>query len=258
MKILISEWIKTKRTPIRWFAFFTPIIFATFIIWYFSLKPISKNTQLSIFEAFFEVWASLVIPLSTGLISGLIIHQEELAGSFNGLLGSKLPRSNLYIGKLVLIILLTLASTLLAVLTLLVGSSFALNIQITWSIFIISAIMVIIGTLPLIVFHLWISFAWGMGASIAIGGIGALIAALMATGLGDIIWKYVPWAWPIRLTELTGMYLFCMKYPSEIISSGFIVDQVTKGLITVAVIFTSLLFGGLIWFNRWEGRKISD
>ncbi|SET14578.1 lantibiotic immunity ABC transporter MutG family permease subunit [Anaerobranca gottschalkii] len=261
MKILISEWIKTKRTPIRWLAFLTPVIFAALIIWYFSLKAIMIDIQISIFQVFFEAWTALVIPFGAGLISGLMIHQEELAGSCNGFLGSKLPRRDLYLGKLSILILLASASTLLAVLVLLLGLSFILNMYISWPIFIIAAIMAMIGTLPLLAFHLWISFAWGMGASIGIGGGGVLIAALMATSLGNKIWQFVPWAWPVRLAGLAGAYLLYlpgMKLPPEIISSGFIADQAIKGLIPTAVLFVSLLVGGLIWFKRWEGRKISD
>ncbi|MEZ0537889.1 lantibiotic immunity ABC transporter MutG family permease subunit [Caldicellulosiruptoraceae bacterium PP1] len=261
MKIFISEWIKTKRTPIRWLTFLTPLIFTALITWYFSLKTITIYTQISIFKAFFEVWTAMVIPLGVGLISGLMIHQEELAGSFNGFLGSKLPRRDLYLGKLVMLILLTSVSTLLAVLALLVELNFILNIHIFWSIFVIAAIVAIIGTIPLLAFHLWISFAWGIGASVGIGGGSILIAALMATGLGDKIWQFVPWAWPVRLSGLIGTYLLYltgMKYPTEILSSGFIANQAIKGLIPAAIFFVSLLAGGLIWIERWEGRKIYD
>lgn len=261
MNTFISEWIKTKRTSVRWLTFLTPVIFATLITWYFSLKTITIETQVSIFQAFFEVWAALVVPLGAGLISGLMIHQEELAGSFNGFLGSKLPRRDLYLGKLAMLVVLASASTLLAVLVLLAGFSFILNIPLFWPIFIAGALMAMIGTLPLLVLHLWISFAWGMGASIGIGSGGVLIAALMVTSLGNKIWQYVPWAWPVRLSMLPGVYLLNlpgMKSPPEIISSGFIVNQTIKGLIPTAIFFLSLLAGGLIWFKNWEGRKIYD
>jgi ABC-2 type transport system permease protein len=190
-----------------------------------------------------------------------MIHQEELAGNFNGFLGSKLPRRDLYLGKLIMLILLASASTFLAVLALLAGLSFILNIPVPWPIYIAAAIMAIIGTFPLLAFHLWISFAWGMGASIGIGGGGILIAALMATSLGNKIWQFVPWAWPVRLTGLAEAYLLYlpgMEYPPEIISSGFVVGQAIKGLVLAAIFFISLLAGGLIWFKMWEGRKIYD
>jgi len=261
MKILISEWLKAKRTPVRWISFLTPVVFTVLIVWYFSLRTITTDSQILIFEAFFEVWTALVIPLGAGLIPGIMIHQEELAGGFNGLLGSKLPRRNLYLGKITMLILLASISTLLAVLTYIAGLSFILNIYISWPAFIIAAIMAIIGTLPLLALHLWISFAWGMGASIGIGGGGILIAALMATSVGDKIWQFVPWAWPVRLSGLAGAYfLFLpdMKLPPEAINPGIIVNQAIKGLIPAALLFVILLTGGLIWFKKWEGRKITD
>jgi ABC-2 type transport system permease protein len=55
MKAFISEWIKTKRTPVRWLVFLTPVIFAALTTRYFSLKTITIDTQISIFQAFFQV-----------------------------------------------------------------------------------------------------------------------------------------------------------------------------------------------------------
>ncbi|WP_084295260.1 lantibiotic immunity ABC transporter MutG family permease subunit [Caldanaerobius polysaccharolyticus] len=247
MKILISEWIKIKRTPIRWLTFLTPVIFAAFIIWYFSLRAITVDTQISIFQAFFETWTTLVIPLGAGLIPGFMVHQEELAGSFNGFLVSRLPRRDLYFGKLTMLILLVLTDTLLATLALVIGLNFILDIFISWPVFMGAAIMAMIGTLPLLAFHIWISFAWGIGVSIGIGGGGILIAALTATSLGDKIWQFVPWAWPVRLASLVGAYLL------KNIPSGFIIGQAVKGLIPAVILFVVMVIGGLIWFERWEG-----
>jgi len=71
----------------------------------------------------------------------------------------------------------------------------------------------------------------------------------------------VPWAWPVRLSGLAGVYLLYlpdMKLPPEIISSGFIQKQAVKGIIPAVILFFVLLAGSLIWFNKWEGRKITD
>jgi ABC-2 type transport system permease protein len=261
VKILSSEWIKTKRTHIRWLTFLAPVIFAALVIGYYSIREISTDIQTSIFQVFFEVWAAMVIPLGAGLISGLMIHQEELAGSFNSFLGSKLPRYYLYLGKLAILALSSTVSILIATLSLVVGFNAILKISIAWPVFIAAAIMAIIGTIPLLTFHLWISFAWGMGASIGIGGAGLLIAALMGTSLGDKVWQFVPWAWPVRLSMLPGAYLLYkpgMDYSPEIISSGFVINQAIIGLVPVAVFFAVMLFGGLVWFKRWEGEKLMN
>ncbi|QSZ27438.1 lantibiotic immunity ABC transporter MutG family permease subunit [Aceticella autotrophica] len=257
MKILSAEWLKTKRTFIRWFAFLTPIGFAVLILWYFSLRAITPDIQVAIYMGNFLTWTGLIIPVEAGLISGLIVHQEEVAGSFNGFLGSKVSKSSLYLGKLTILVLFSLCSTLLETIIIVAGTNYILNIPVSWPIFLSAALMAVIGTLPLLALHLWISFAWGMGASIGFGCGGALISSLMITGLGDKIWQFVPWAWPARLSGLLAIYLPGIKVPSEL--SKFTLSQVfwlttMKGLIPAGIFFIIMLVGGIIWFNRWEGR----
>lgn len=258
MGIFISEWLKTKRTPVRMLTFFLPFLLPLPFLWYFSRREITLETHHLLFQAFFEVWTALVIPLGAGLLSGLLVHQEELAGRFGGFLINRYPRRDLYLGKLTLFILLASVSTLLATLILVMGFDFISDIPISYPLFFAAAIMAILGSLPLLAFHLWVSFAWGMGASIGIGGGGMILSALMATNLGNSIWPYVPWGWPIRLTGLTGAYLLYvpgMKSPPEMISSGFIRDQMIKGLVPAVLVLIAMVVGGVIWFQRWEGRK---
>ncbi|MGA8942109.1 MAG: lantibiotic immunity ABC transporter MutG family permease subunit [Thermoactinomyces sp.] len=261
MNQLSSEWLKTKRTPVRWLVFLFPVVFAALMIGYYSLRFNTAEIQGSMYQAFFEVWAALAIPLGAGLLSGMNIHQEELAGSFNGFLGTKLPRHYMYLGKLLFLFLLATASTLLAVLTFMAGAEFILGIRMSWPIFIAGAIMAIIGMVPLLVLNLWISFGWGMGASVGVGSFGLMIAALMATNLGDQVWPWVPWAWPVRLSMFPGGYLWAetgVKYSAQFISSGFVSGQIIKGLVSAILFFVVTLFGSLVWFKRWEGRKVYE
>lgn len=261
MKILSSEWMKTKRTQTRWLVFPMPVVFAALMIWYYSVRINTPDIQISMFQAFFEVWAALAIPLGAGLLAGMMIHQEELAGSFNSFLGSKMSRRDLYLGKLSILFLLASASTLIVVLAFTAGAVFILNIKIAWPVFIAAAVMAMIGMFPLLVMNLWISLAWGMGASIGIGGGGVMIAVLMGTSLGDMVWPFVPWAWPVRLSMLPGAYLLYkpgMSYPPDIISSGFVLNEAIKGLIPAGLFFVVMLLGSIKWFESWEGRKVYE
>ena len=258
MKILASEWIKTRRTPIRWIIFLTPVIFAALVIGYYSMRTISTDIQISIFEVFFGVWTIVIIPFGSGLIPGLMIQQEELAGGFNGFLGSKLPRQKLYLGKLTILILSATGSIMAAAVLLVVGLSVILKISISWPIFIAGAIMAVIGTIPLLAIHLWISFAWGMGASIGIGGAGLLIAGLMGTSLGDEVWWFIPWAWPLRLSMLPGAYLLYKPGMDFFTDTNLIINQGIIGIVISSVFFAVVLLGGLLWFKRWEGRKVYE
>lgn len=258
MKILAAEWIKTRRTPIRWIVFLTPVIFAALVIGYYSMRAISTDIQISIFEVFFGVWTIIVITFGSGLISALMIQQEELAGGFNGLLGSKLPRQKLYLGKLAILILSATGSIMAATILLVIGLNVILKISVSWPIFIAGAIMAVIGTIPLLAIHLWISFAWGMGASIGIGGAGLLIAGLMGTSLGDEVWYFVPWAWPLRLSMLPGAYLLYKPGMDFFTDTNLIINQAIIGIVISSLFFSVVLLGGLLWFKRWEGRKVYE
>ncbi len=262
MKILYAEWLKTKRTAIRLLTFCMPVVYAALIIGYFALRGINKNTQTFVFRGFFEVWTVCVIPLGTGILSGLIVHYEELAGNFNGLLSSKVSRYGLYLSKFLLSVLIMIASTLIATVVLGVVLDVFLGVSIGWLIFIAASILAIIGTIPLLALHLWAGFRWGMGATIGISIGGLLMASLMgATSLGDKIWQFIPWTWPVRMAMLPGAYLqFAedMQFPPEVISSGFVLNQLAMGFVASSLCLVVALIGGIIWFNRWEGRKSYD
>lgn len=262
MKILYAEWLKTKRTAVRLLTFCMPVVYAALIIGYFALRGIDKNNQTLVFQAFFEVWTACIVPLGIGILSGLIVHYEELAGNFNGLLSSKVSRYSLYWSKFILLVLIMTASTLIATIGVWIGLDVFLGFSIGWLIFIAASILAIIGTMPLLALHLWASFRWGMGASIGISIGGLLMAALMgATSLGDKIWQFIPWTWPVRLAILPGAYLqFAedMQFPPEVISSGFVLNQLVMGLAASSLCLVAALIGGFIWFNRWEGRKSRD
>ncbi|KYO68576.1 lantibiotic immunity ABC transporter MutG family permease subunit [Thermovenabulum gondwanense] len=258
LNLLSAEWLKTKRTPVRWLSFLTPVAFSVLLTWYFSLKKVTPYIQAEIYQAFFEVWAAVVIPAKAGIISGIMVNQEELAGDFNGFLGSKLPRNRLYLGKLATITLFSMTSIMIGMVTLLIGIRYVLNIHVNGIIFIMAAFILQLSAMPLFAFHIWIGFARGMGVSCGLGGAGVLIASLMASSLGDTVWPLVPWAWPMRLSMLPGIYLPGVILPPHFKSLRFILEQSLKGIIPVAVFFTIMLVGGLVWFNKWECEKTYD
>ncbi|MEW9032720.1 MAG: hypothetical protein AB2404_08360 [Planifilum fimeticola] len=53
MTILQSEWLKTKRTPLRPLAAGLPLLYAALILWYYSRWEITPERQLSLFLSFF-------------------------------------------------------------------------------------------------------------------------------------------------------------------------------------------------------------
>lgn len=258
--LLASEWIKTKRTAVRWLTFFLPVLFSLAILGYVALRPNTTNSFL--FQGFFEAWSAFVIPIAIGVLAAFIVQEEELAGNFIGYLSNSTARSMLYFGKFILLFLCMAISTIIATVVLCLGSSFVLPSGVSSLIYTCAAILVIFGILPLLSIHLWISFAWGTGASIGVGMSGLVIATLIGTTeLGDKVWPFIPWAWPAKLAALPGEYLnftVGMAAPPTEIATGSVVGQLLTGCIAVTICIVAFLVGGIMWFNKWEGRKYHE
>ena len=252
MRLFLSEWMKTKRTAVRWITFFLPVLIACCVITYMMYR-----TDLSsdfIYEGFFTVWTAIIMPLGAGLLSGYLVHEEELAGCFNGLLNTQVSRTKLYFGKFFLPTFCMAACTLISALVLSLGMGLLMPDRGDSSLFLLASLFAIMGVLPILAIHLWASFLWGMGASIGIGMCGILVAALIgATSLGNKVWMFVPWAWPVK------MAMFPMIFS---LSSGEIIWKTAAQFITEIFlsIFTLILFltGGILWFHKWEGGKYSE
>lgn len=245
-KILYVEWLKTKRSPLRWITFLTPILYGVFFAIYYS---ISNKEQSKMFGMFFECWTTLFIPFGIGLLAAFIVHEEELAGDFNGFLGTKLSRSSIYLGKLIMLIILTTASIFIATFIFILSLIFVINIHVSWIIFIKGAILSEIGEIPLIALNLWLSLAFGMGTSIGFGGVGVVIASLMAI-IADKYWQFVVWTWPERLSLIQSYSLINNKTLHI-----NIYNETIKGLVSVIICCIIILTASLIWFKNWEGRK---
>lgn len=240
--LLAVEWVKLRRTPVKWLVFGLPVLFASLLVWYYSGRAVKPGTAAAVFEVFFETVTALALPVAVGLLAGLIVYQEEQAGGFSGFLGCRVSRSKLYMSKLLLLCGFAAAGLMLATGCLGIGLHVFTGIPVNWGVFGIAACMTFAAALPMLALHLWISFAWGMGTSVAVGGGGLLIAALMATSLGDKMWKYVLWGWPVHLFRVGSYALKPEQYNLE--TASRVAVEAAQGLGMSALAFIALLMGG--------------
>lgn len=255
LKLLLSEWLRTKRTAVRWLTFCMPIIFSLCTAAYLAARE--GSTQAFAFEGFFTIWTVFIIPAGIGILAGFIVQEEELAGNFSGYLGTGLSRVRLYAGKFLLLFFCVAVCTFIAVLILCAGMKAAVPAGVTVWVFVAGAALAVIVALPLLALHLWISFAWGMGASVGISFGGLLMAAILGlTGLGSGLWPFIPWTWPVKLGMLAGTYFLkdAGSLSQTEITSGLI-KTASTGLGAAAAGLILFLIGGMIWFNIWDGRK---
>lgn len=92
-------------------AYLMPVLVSALIIGYFAISGTRNDFQMEVFQTFFQTWTIFIISVGVGVLSGFIVHEEELAGSFNGFLSTKLPRYKLYLAKFIPLSLILAVST---------------------------------------------------------------------------------------------------------------------------------------------------
>lgn len=230
-----------------------PVIAALCITAYLSVR--GGVTTEFVYEGFFVVWTAIIIPVLAGILAGFIIHEEELAGNFTSFLNTKISKMKLYFGKFLMLVFCLLCCTFIATLMLCAGMNLVMPNPDNIAMFIQAAFLTVLGTLPILSIHLWVSFLWGMGASIGISMGGILMAALIgATGLGGKMWMVIPWCWPVKMAMIPSV--FAQSGPSIAYASG--IEILRSELILTAIGLILFLAGGMLWFRRWEGRALSE
>ena len=260
IKLILSEWLKTKRIALRWIIFLLPFLMSGCIIGYIVLHGRGDHFEADNFKTFFEVWAIFIMPIVISIFTGQIVYEEELAGSFNGFLSERFRRYRLYLGKFFIVSILSAITLILGTVIFCTGMAIFFPGTVHTEIFFIAGVLLLLlGVLPLIAIHLWISFLYGIGSSIGMGIIGLLMAAMIGgSELGNNIWQFIPWALPIRLVKAVGPYLEFsadMVKPPQLISSGWATTQILSGMISVIIYLIIILICSIVWFGSWEGRK---
>ncbi|EJO5348588.1 lantibiotic immunity ABC transporter MutG family permease subunit [Clostridium botulinum] len=235
-----SDFYKLKRTPILCIHVFIPLLGAVLFLLYYSFG--AKGNIASIC-GYLETLA-IVFPLLIGLITGMVIEQEEQVGNFQMLLGSTKCKGVTYISKLILLFLLGSFSVIIAI------GIFAIGFKKMDAIFYVQeAITLFVANIILYIVHVLISIKLGKGASIGLGIGGTLLSALMLTGLGDRVWQWIPWAFGVRFCDYTMLKIID---PSIY---NIVSIEVNKGIFIMILEICIALIGSLLWFKYWEGRK---
>ncbi len=245
LQCLSADFQKTKRLPIRSAHILIPICAASTFIGYYNMAP--WNTYLEV-EAYVQV-LGISLPLLIGLFSAALSEQEQTAGNFQTMLSvsSRLP---LFISKLILLILFGAFSLLLASFLFGVGCFFAFEQQVVGFAFYGKAVFILLGSsIFLYIWHLFLSLRFNKGVSLGAGVAESLVSALLLTGMGDVIWIYVPCAWPARFVT----YAFASACGRD----GMAADLKLPAFICVIVTVIILILYGS-WALTWEGQNTGD
>ena len=238
-----AEWLKSRHTPLLLVHVLFPLIGAGVFAGYFHISGWSEMTNVT---TFLEVLA-IIFPFVIGIVVGMIVELENGAGHFQLILGTIRSRIAVYIGKLVYLIVLATFATILCIFLFAVLYS-----VMPFSFYIKPLIMLILSVIPLYLISIPVGFSLGKSVSMGIGIVGSLLSALLVTGLGDFIWKFLPWGWGVRFMDYCVLrYVNEGQFHSNLpeFQLGFI----------LMLFFTVVLFIiSLVWFQRWEGAKENE
>lgn len=233
--------LKMKRLPITYAHIVIPFIMSVLFLGYYSFCGWGEYTKVS---GFYEA-VGIGFPILIGIFTANMMELEQNAGEYQNLLSSKYKLSA-FMSKVVILVLYSLISLVLTTAIFGVGM-WIMNKSANYSFidfirsYLVSTALIWLAGIPLYIWQTVIAFKFGKTVSIGTGILGGLVSALMLTGMGDTIWKYIPFAWTARFPAL---YLQGMK------ETGIL-------RIFILVITGSLVYY-VFWASRFEGRKISE
>ncbi len=245
IKIIKSEIYKIKGTWLPWIHIVLPIAYS--LLFYLASKTTGlKNFEESdIVQTYFVLLGS-VIPIILSFISSKVVDMEMGAGKFQVLLSTTKSRTKAYLGKLLVLELGFVISLSLAVLIFAILTGYQ-NIS-DW---LIEFFLILISSLSLYMIHLWLSIELSSGASIGLGFIETMIALLSMTAIGDSIWYFIPCTWSSRLP---AMYIIMCKVSDP---SYFYKELRIWSFVSLFIILI-LFISSIIWFNKWDGKSVSE
>lgn len=252
--LLWAEWLKTKRSALRWLVLFLPVLMGLVLTWYVAGRLWIDGS--SAFSGFFSCWAALALPFLASIIAGQLAAEEEGAGSFMGLLLSAKPRVQLYLSKLLALFVALAVATFLVTAVFCGGLWLGGYDNTLLGFYAEAALVSWLAVLPLAALHLWLAFAAGLGVSVGVGIGGVLVAALIGgTLLGDGIWPFVPWAWPLRLAMLPSILQSSQLNAAQLVRLSAQSDWACILAALGGIVVTA---ASVWWFSRWEGRHTGE
>lgn len=245
LRLLRAEFLKTKRTPFLLIHLLVPVILSGLFLAYYSYSPWNFNDKISVY------FQTLVcgFPIIISLVCAMVAEQEAIAGHFQEMLTATKTKIFTFVSKLFLLLIFGFTALLVSVGIFSLGSIEMLKEnQFDYKFYLIGACILFGSQVLLYIFHFIVSLHFGKGASIGLGIVGALLTALLLTGLGDEIWMYMPYGWGGKFIQVWSLK-----------ASGIELSLVETGLQTgiIASICATLLalIMSCIWFWYWEGRK---
>lgn len=239
LSMMSSEWMKLRKSNI------TPIIltgpFIGLVIGLTSnlTESINEMNEWTVSLIVMNLtYALLFLPLITGVLASLICRYEHQAGGWKQLLSLPVHRTNVFLSKYIVVMILVLVMQ-----TLYLGAIFAVGMIKGYTdhfpmIIVVKSIFGgWIATFPLVALQLWLSTMWKSFAAPFACNIFFTLPTILVVN-SERFGPYYPWAQP-----------FSMMYIDDSTEGVFFVpwDQL---LTVVGGSFILFFFGGLMYFRK--------
>jgi len=236
LNIIKSNWLRTKRQPIRWFLFLAPILYALA----FSIYILGPNSFDGVeIYAFFETFAILAT-FSLSFFVPMLYEADKNASFYTNDIKFGISRKKTLVAKFLLIALLYALIILIASIIFLGMWIIFKNKAINTVEFLILMALAFFTIIPLIPIYQYLNLKHGQSGSIMVGIFLTLAAILLGTtGLGALIWKFLPFVWPFKIIYLLAQGAISLKACIKFIGLGII----------ISIIFLTIVAN---WFNKWD------
>lgn len=245
MNILRSEFYKFKHTWIPWAHLILPVLYALLFYGTAKITGLKNFDDMDIIQNYLLLLGA-VLPIICGAVTSKVVDMEAGAGRFQVLLSTTKSRSKAYSGKLLVLLVIFFFSTsfAIAIFAILFGHQ-------STAAWLIELFLIFVGCLSIYMIHLWVSIMIGGGASIGLGFVETLIALLSMTNLGDKIWYFLPCTWPSRLSAIYVV-------GSKLTDCSYLLKELTMWMCVALPITLVIFISSLLWFNRWDGKSLSE
>lgn len=261
LRTLKADYLKTKRTPFRTAHMVIPCVMAAVFLLYYAAAPWETYDKV---QAYFQIMG-LGYPFLIGTFCAIIAEQEAYAGAYQMMLAVT-DRRIAFLSKLLLLVLSGTCSVLLA--SVLFGTGYDIVMRqhvVRYSFYWTAALMMTGGSVFLYVWHLALAMRFNKGVSVGLGIAESLVAALCLTGLGDVIWIYLPPAWASRFV-CTVMPAYVSEGVSSVLAGGDIEalrriagsglrERFNHGVWICATVTAAACVLYIVWGCKWDGRK---
>lgn len=204
-----AEILKIKRTLALWLAFITPLsivglMFAATLSSQRDVESPDVNGWDGFTRLIFLLWGLLMLPLFITLETALLSELESAEKHWKHLFALPIPRSVLYIAKLLVGAgLIALSTIVLWGGTLLAGYSlrwlkpgFGFEVSIPWFETLQTALLTYLAAWFILAFHTWLSLRW-RSFTLSVGfGMIATVIGVFFTISSERLASFYPWMFP--------------------------------------------------------------